>query len=80
MSRLPSLDQAVFNYEEKKKEVEFYKNELAIAQQQARINYTTEIRSYVHYLESLMRTLKNEMLSAELTVAEVQWYGEEAAV
>lgn len=72
-----TMEQAIFNLEEKKRELEFYQNELAVAEKQHRIIGTSETRFQLRFMERVVMTIKNEVFSAEFTIAEIQWHGEE---
>jgi hypothetical protein len=78
--RLPSMQEAIRRYEEKKQEHEAVVTEHRALVAATKIHCTTEQRARKHYLEFLSRTLRNELFSAECTLVEVQWYGEEAVI
>lgn len=78
--KLPSIEQAIRDFESKKLEVESAQDELSSLNKAMKFGSTTEQRSRRNELEVIVKKLKQQLLSANYTIAEVQYMGEGALI
>lgn len=78
--KLPTLKDAIRLNEEKKREIEVVRCDLEHMRKATRINCTPDQRSHRNHLQELLSKLSKELYSLEMTIAEIQWYGEEVVV
>ena len=78
--KLPTMKEAVRNMNSIKRDLETVRSDLEYMRKITRIYCTPEQRSFRNLLESTFRKLSGELRSAEMTIAEIQWYGEGVAV
>lgn len=78
--KLPSMEQAIRDFESKQLEVDAAQDELRSLNKEMKFGSTTEQRGRRNELEVIVNKLKQQLASANYTIAEVQHMGEGAYV